>query len=394
MNWRRAHGGRPGNVIRQPRGRRFGSLSSLIARPVMALVVVASLVTTGIGIGALSSALPAAAVPTNCGDTQSYDDSPSTILNGDFTTGNVTLNLQRHEEATSTLATNSNTHYPPEIAPHTQLNGRFSYCTKPGSFAGGANTTAWYTIDSGTYVVKVKSEASRFSLPGSASCEIQRNGTDTPVTDSPYMCTPYIATLNYDVRYGLLVATRFYVQEKPTQTIVGNTPLGITMQTQLLSQYCSDKNNPSCSYVVTSPPRAELGPPAQIGYAQNNCSSSPQERTFAIETTKSTEDNIGLTLTAGASFDAYIFKVSTSVSTTYSTKVSTSEKFSQTTKVVVPHGKSSVAILRVQYDHVSGDFHVATPTTNFVLKNVDWLFPNAMSTLTFNESPIPVGVCG
>lgn len=105
------------------------------------------------------------------------------------------------------------------------------------------------------------------------------------------------------------------MQEKPSQTIVGDTPLGITMQTQLLSQYCSDKSNPSCSYVVTSPPLAEYGPATQVGKQVENCNPTPVKRSFVFEETKTAEDSIGLTLTAGASFDAHIFKVSTSVST-------------------------------------------------------------------------------
>ena len=368
--------------------RLLGWLPSLILRPVMAVVVVASLATVGMGLGVLTSASPASAAPSNCGDTNVPTDAPSSVLLGGFTAGNVTLNLQKHEEAASTSELNPGTGYRQKIAPNTDVNGEFSYCTR--HIGKGANTTAWYTIDNGTYVVKAKSEVNYY-VEASAFCQIERNGTDTEVVDSPYTCRANVVTLRPDDGTpnggGLTVAIRFYVSEKRTETIVRtNNPLTTTMQTQLLSQHCSDKNNPSCSYVVTTPPLAVYGPATQVGNLLNNCTSSPAERTFTYETTKSTEDNIGLTLTAGASFDAYIFKVSTSVSNTYSTKVSATQKFGETNKFTVKPGMSNVGVLRVRFDRVIGDFHLSTPTVNYVLKNVDWLFPTPVSDLTFREA--------
>lgn len=106
----------------------------------------------------------------------------------------MTLNLQKHEEAASTQQDSSDSGYRQQIAPNTERDGNFSYCTR--SYGKGANTTAWYTIDNGTYVVKAKSEVSFFTEPSFASCEIERNGTDTLVVDSPYTCRANVRTLS------------------------------------------------------------------------------------------------------------------------------------------------------------------------------------------------------
>ncbi len=74
-------------MARQPPRRLLGWLSSLIVRPVMAVVVVASLATVGMGLGVLTSAAPASAANSNCGNIYDPSDAPSSVLQGYFTPG-------------------------------------------------------------------------------------------------------------------------------------------------------------------------------------------------------------------------------------------------------------------------------------------------------------------
>lgn len=66
--------------------------------------------------------------------------------------------------------------------------------------------------------------------------------------------------------------------------------------------------------------------------------------------------------------------------------MSATQKFAETINdVIVDPGKASIGLLRIKFDHVIGDFHLATPTVNYILQNVDWLFPTPVSTLRFMQ---------
>ena len=357
-----------------------GWLPSLIVKPFMAVVVVASLATVGMSIGVLNSPVPASAETTTPGSASpapaettnpdspaettppgpdevggagipntSCGNNPSTVLNGGFTTGGMTLYLQKHEEASSTQLTNPGTGYRDEIAPNTEVTGEFSYCTS--QTYKGANTTAWYRIDNGPYVVKAKSEAGT-TFAHASSCEIQRSNADVEVNDSPYKCRSNIVTLGGPDKNKVnqLVAVRFYVSEKPGQTIDSNSPANQRRQQDLLERYCGDKNNPACSYVVTGPKPVPVitDPPVPFGQSISNCTTNILTRDVTREKIVSSEDTIGLSLTSSAGFDAYIFKVSMSATATYSTKFSTSEKISDRQTVTVPRGQDQLRDYRCQ----------------------------------------------